>query len=1015
MARSKIKISKIQKRDGRIVDFDPERITNVIYKSTEGVGEPNFDLAKELTKKVVENLEKKLPSKKIPTVEEVQDAVEKVLIEAGQARVAKAFILYRQKRAEIRKEKQQILNKTKIDEVDKRFDINALRVLRSRYLKKDEAGKVLESPKQLFERVATHAILPSLFYDKKVSQKRGKQHPEEKFKPEKWGGKIKIGDFTLNQFHLEALKRLYDRFNKNRKTKIKFSELLKLLKKGKFDKYQKEIRDYYNLMAERKFMPNTPALANFGKYLGMGSACFALDIDDSIESIMDTLRKATIIFKSGGGVGYNFSKLRPEGDFVKSSGGRASGPISFMTLFDQMTEVIRQGGIRRGANMGILDINHPDIEKFIVAKRGNVALRNFNISVFIKSDFWDYYRKKKLYPLINPRNKEIVKNVDPVTLFDLIVYQGWESAEPGVVFGENINKYNPLLKSLGPIRTTNPCVVGNTLVAVADGRNYVPIKQLAKEKKDVPVYCYGNGKVQIRIGRNPRKTREKVPVWKVTLDDRSHIIATEDHKFRNRNNNEIKLKDLRPGTILMPFYKFQYSATGKRSNYWGITQNNGERARAEYRMIAEFYLGRKIKKYPKEIVHHTNTNGLDNRIENLKIMNQGEHDSFHQTGERNVMKGKWWRKLSKEEKEVYRRKMSQAVSGEKNGMFGKRHKRETKELLSKTRKRYFQNSKNRKLLSQRIAQLYKEHPEIKEKISRAKTKYQFINSNCLNCDKTIKYKPYEKRIFCSHSCTASFINRIRNTENVKRTKAKRREDLRRALYRLGIRFTEEKNRFPKYKEFRELAKKRGYSGDVRSTFGGFTNFKEELLLHNHKVVSIEFYGYEDVYNITVDDFHTVAYITNPNTKTKFTKKPLLSGIITSQCGELPLYGNESCNLGSINVWAFVREKQSNSRKREVGFDWKDFERTIKITTRFLDNVIDVNHYPLPEIEEMTLNTRKMGLGIMGLGDLLYDLEIPYNSNEGLDFMERLMEFLNYHSKITSIELAKERGKFPLRR
>ncbi|MFQ5772372.1 MAG: ribonucleoside-diphosphate reductase, adenosylcobalamin-dependent, partial [bacterium] len=504
---------------------------------------------------------------------------------------------------------------------------------------------------------------------------------------------------------------------------------------------------------------------------------------------MDTLRKATIIFKSGGGVGYNFSKLRPEGDFVKSSGGRASGPISFMTLFDQMTEVIRQGGIRRGANMGILDINHPDIEKFIVAKRGNVALRNFNISVFIKSDFWDYYRKKKPYPLINPRNKEIVKNVDPVTLFDLIVYQGWESAEPGVVFGENINKYNPLLKSLGPIRTTNPCVVGNTLVAVADGRNYVPIKQLAKEKKDVPVYCYGKGKVQIRIGRNPRKTREKVPVWKVTLDDRSHIIATEDHKFRNRNNNEIKLKDLKPGTILMPFYKFQDEQAKGENPDWKISLNNGK-VTTEHSLLMEYY-------------------------------------------------------------------------------------------------------QNKILSSQKLS------------------------------------------------------------------------------------------------------------------------FEVQVSLYNHKVTSVEFYGYEDVYNITVDDFHTVAYITNHNAKTKFTKKPLLSGIITSQCGELPLYGNESCNLGSINVWAFVREKQSNSRKREVGFDWKDFERTIKITTRFLDNVIDVNHYPLPEIEEMTLNTRKMGLGIMGLGDLLYDLEISYNSSEGLDFMERLMEFLNYHSKITSIELAKERGKFPL--
>ena len=335
-------------------------------------------------------------------------------------------------------------------------------------------------------------------------------------------------------------------------------------------------------MVNRQFLPNTPALANFGNHLGMGSACFVLGVEDSINLIMDSLKAAAIIFKSGGGVGYNFSKLRPEGDFVKTTGGTASGPISFMSMFDNMTEVVKQGGIRRGANMGILNSDHPDIEKFIHAKEGNKALRNFNISIMIKPEFWAAIKEKKPYQLINPRNGKVVKEVEPQQLFNGVAYQAWESAEPGVLFYDRINENNPFLKGLGPIESTNPC------------------------------------------------------------------------------------------------------------------------------------------------------------------------------------------------------------------------------------------------------------------------------------------------------------------------------------------------------------------------------------------------------------------------------------------GEVVLYPYESCNLGSINVWSYL--KKNGDKKSH--FDWQKLERDVQIATRFLDNVVDVNKYPLPEIEEMSLNTRKLGLGIMGLGDPFYELEIPYDSREGLEFMEKLMEFINYYSKITSIELSKERGRMP---
>jgi ribonucleoside-diphosphate reductase alpha chain len=335
-------------------------------------------------------------------------------------------------------------------------------------------------------------------------------------------------------------------------------------------------------MVNRQFLPNTPALANFGNHLGMGSACFVLGVEDSINLIMDSLKAAAVIFKSGGGVGYNFSKLRPEGDFVKTTGGTASGPVSFMSMFDNMTEVVKQGGIRRGANMGILNSDHPDIEKFVHAKEGNKALRNFNISIMLKPEFWVALKEKKPYQLINPRSGKVIKEIEPQQLFNSVAYQAWESAEPGVLFYDRINENNPFLRGLGPIESTNPC------------------------------------------------------------------------------------------------------------------------------------------------------------------------------------------------------------------------------------------------------------------------------------------------------------------------------------------------------------------------------------------------------------------------------------------GEVTLYPYESCNLGSINVWSYL--KKNGDKKSH--FDWQKLERDVQIATRFLDNVVDVNKYPLPEIEEMSLNTRKLGLGIMGLGDLFYELEIPYDSKEGLEFMEKLMEFINYYSKITSIELSKERGRMP---
>lgn len=481
--KATLRIIQIRKREGLVVPFNKEKITYAIYRAITASGVRDHALADSLSSQVVEKLAEKYESD-IPAVEDVQDFVERVLVENGQAKVAKAYIIYRQKRAEMRREKQRILEKESIDEVDKVFDLNALRVLKARYLKKDETGKLIETPKQLFTRIAVHASLPDIFYDSEVRDpsKQQKPHAAEPFDPAQHEGRVKIGRYFLNRYHLQALKRMFDRFDNEGSMKVSWSRFFEMLQAGSFAKYEKAIDAFYGLMVSRRFMPNTPAIANFGNVLGMGSACFVLGVDDSIENIMETLKQTAVVFKAGGGMGYNFSNLRPEGDYVSSTSGVASGPISFMMLFDTMTDVIKQGGIRRGANMGILNSDHPDIEKFITAKKGNKALRNFNISVLLKPEFWECYGKNKPYPLINPRTGQVVREVNPRLLFDMIVYQAWESAEPGVIFFDHVNKYNPFMKHLGPIVTTNPC--GEVLLYPNESCNLGSINVWAFVKHD---------------------------------------------------------------------------------------------------------------------------------------------------------------------------------------------------------------------------------------------------------------------------------------------------------------------------------------------------------------------------------------------------------------------------------------------------------------------------------------------------------------------------------------------------
>ena len=265
---------------------------------------------------------------------------------------------------------------------------------------------------------------------------------------------------------------------------------------------KQEKKEFYEVMSNLDFLPNTPTLVNAGRKESSGqlAACFVLPVEDSMEGIFQTLKDMAIIQKTGGGVGYSFSRLRPKNDLVKSSLGTSSGPISFMRAYNAATDTIKQGGIRRGANMGILRVDHPDIEEFITCKEDLTQLNNFNISVGITNTFMEAVEKDVDWALVF--NGKLYKVVKARELFDKICEQAWKTGEPGIVFLDKVNETHPICEE---IEATNPCVVGDTLIQTVEGQ--IPIKDLVG--KTIDVYCIDeNYDLTIRRAYDIRKTRE---------------------------------------------------------------------------------------------------------------------------------------------------------------------------------------------------------------------------------------------------------------------------------------------------------------------------------------------------------------------------------------------------------------------------------------------------------------------------------------------------------------------------
>ncbi len=814
---------------------------------------------------------------------------------------------------------------------------------------------------------------------------------------------------------------------------------------------------FYDMMARRDFMPNTPCLVNAGRPMSMLSACFVLPVPDSIEGIFYNLKAMALIQKAGGGTGFAFSELRHQGAEVESTGKDASGPVSFMKVFNAATDSIKQGGVRRGANMGVLKVDHPDIFYFMSSKKEldaenralwnrltdagrytdaqlahvkqellQTQINNFNISIGVTDAFMAAVQCDGDFDLCDPRTKAVVRTVKARDIWDAIVAGAWQNGEPGVLFLDHPD-INPL-PGLGPIQATNPCVTGETLVAVADGRGHVRIDELARVGKDVPVFTRTEkGSIAVRTMRRPRKTGECVAVFKVTLDDGSTIRATENHAFAIRDGGYKEVRELRAGDSLALMTRFRASikdvfpsANSRSQDFWWV---NGGRAasRLEHRYVAEF--------------------AFDTPLGPGMV------------GARNPMRraATSW---SAERRATYRAKHPADNTGERNRNFGglsDESLRESALELAASLGRRFTTAewitfaRERGLpqqfsgwryhhLNGGIAGLAKwaarrsgfgafatTDPRVLRHYDEAlEAGYDaeitadmlFINKRCERCEAAFRV-PYATReiAYCSRSCNFAKLN-ADSSVRVRREASRRFTGDRRKVAgrneQISV-YLDEKSlaAAPVRKdEWAQACLRRGISSEfsrVGSPFRSFDDLREAASMFNHRVVSVEFDEFADVYNGTVDETHN--FFVGGFEGTTRAGKTKFSYICNRQCGEQFLHGYDSCNLGSINVGHFY-----NERAKDV--DWERLAQTTALALRFLDNVIDANVYPLDEIRDMVTNNRRVGLGIMGFAELLIRLELAYGSPDAIAFAAKLVAFIQARAEETSETLARERGDFP---
>jgi ribonucleoside-diphosphate reductase alpha chain len=744
---------------------------------------------------------------------------------------------------------------------------------------------------------------------------------------------------------------------------------------AKFEEDKKVAEAFYERMVTKKFVCSGKAMFEAGNPGGCGqlAACFVLPIEDSIDSIFKTLGEAAVIHKNNGGTGFNFSKIRPHGDKVKNVPHAASGPVDFIKAFSAALSKILQGAKRQGANIAILNADHPDIEEFIRMKTEDGTIKNFNISVGATDEFMKAVRLKKMWQLVNPRNKEAVKKIRADKLFDLIVEYAWKTADPGMAFLDRLDRDNPT-PTLGKIEATNPCIAGDVLVSTEHGllefaKIYEQYHNLGKVGLVVDQRIVGNQGTAIKPSVQVLYQGVK-PVFELKTKSGFHLKATGNHQIMTETgwkelaqikggervliqgdagrfssdkhlpftwNNQLTGRNGRKYHLNLPTCwnkelgvflgwlvgdGFVRPRVGKKGGYVILAFGNKNKEEQKYfsRLLKQWYPGMMIK-HPLE---RTTQLVCHSQFVADYVMNFGV--SAERSAEKRVPKT-----ILTASKEV--------VIGFLQGLFGA----DGTIGFVKNKSSYVRlSSKSRLLLTD--VQLLLLNLGIKARI------YD-------------RLRPSRKNLFPVYK-TASGEERRYQSDGVLWELEISKDSVTKFLDEIGFLFNRHQEKIKK------LRGKSYYS----------TRFTDEVL-------AVTPLGKEPVYDVTEPETH--SFIAN--------------GFVVHNCGEIPLLPYESCNLGSINLSEHVTGEKIN---------WQELKKTVHLGVRFLDNMIEVNNYPLEQVKRIVKDgNRRIGLGVMGLAHLFYKLQIPYNSEKAVKLSEKLAQFIRVEADKESERLGRERGSF----
>ncbi len=867
------------------------------------------------------------------------------------------------------------------DPKDLELTYNALKLLEIRYLLKDpETGRIKETPQMLFRRVARHLARVEYLYGKSE----------------------------------EEVKKIEDEF--------------------------------YRILSELRFIPNSPTLMNAETRLGILSACFVIPVRDALttpdgEGIMDAVRATALIQQQGGGTGFDFSELRPKGDMVASTAGVASGPLSFMKLFDTVTDVIKQGGRRRGANMGVMHVWHPDIEEFIKAKTGEAKerfLQNFNISVGVYDKFMEAVLEGREWRLVNPRKTFLRPGEHYDSRYYAIVRARHSIDEEWVqeIILDELEEHDwtiPLDESL--------IITLDEAYAIAENENAITKTVNARQLFYEIVKGAWEGGDPGMLFMDEINRRH--PVWylgKITatnpcVSGDTRILTPQGWKTAKEVYEEARRNGIVKGVAVdeellgeggEPYaYKTRIvTVTGKALVYKTL---HGDVLELDVPQEVEawvWHVGRKpgvriVSREGFEITvtrdHKFLTPNGWKKAEELKpgdtIYIARIHPSYA-----NIVKGEvnldpdiafalgwlvgdgtlnqhyvaWYFGHEDRIAEERVRAGIEKLGGNPLSHTYKLSESEYKIQYNKGTKVY----NNVLKLVGRLLERSRERtlPEIVWKLTpqalAAFLRGLFTADGYVDSDKAIRLTSSSRKLL-------EQVQILLTTFGIYSVIYERPYE---KEFKYITKDGEEKTY--KAKGYYELVIK-GYSRRIFKELIGFEDLAktEKLLLRKTKrdktwitVEKVEDAGMVDFYDFTVPVYH--KYIAN--------------GFVNHNCGEEPLLPWENCNLGSINLEKYV----VYGKDGEPHVDWEGLARDIRIAVRFLDNVIDANKHPLKQIEEANKRTRKIGLGVMGWAHMLVKLGVRYDSVDAVYLAYHLAEWIAYNAYLASIELAMEKGVFP---